>query len=141
MNIPLISMRLRRRLQQVIRNPLEVIFDCLPFAVPRPAVASNDGESRPLGPPPLGSVIRNPPSFAWSPSSGVGHKESTKLRLVPLMTCYIIPPMPPIPPAGIAGASSLIFATTDSVVSNVEATLVAFWSALLVTFAGSRIPA
>ena len=37
---------------------------------------------------------------------------------------YIIPPIPP--PAGIAGASSLIFATTDSVVSRVDATLVAF---------------
>lgn len=35
---------------------------------------------------------------------------------------YIIPI--PAPPAGIAGVSSLIFATTDSVVSNVEATLV-----------------
>ena len=47
----------------------------------------------------------------------------------------------PAPPAGIAGVSSLIEATTDSVVSNVEATLVAFCNALLVTFAGSRIPA
>ncbi len=37
---------------------------------------------------------------------------------------YIIPPIPP--PAGIAGASSLMFATTDSVVRSVEATLVAF---------------
>ena len=37
---------------------------------------------------------------------------------------YIIPPMPA--PAGIAGASSLIVATTDSVVRSVEATLVAF---------------
>ncbi len=36
---------------------------------------------------------------------------------------YIIPP---IPPAGIAGASSLMFATTDSVVRSVDATLVAF---------------
>ena len=35
-------------------------------------------------------------------------------------------------PAGAAGVSSLMFATTDSVVSNVEATLVAFCSALLV---------
>ena len=34
-----------------------------------------------------------------------------------------------------------MFATTDSVVSNVEATLVAFCRALLVTLAGSRIPA
>ena len=32
-------------------------------------------------------------------------------------------------------------ATTDSVVSKVDATLVAFCNALLVTFAGSRIPA
>ena len=48
--------------------------------------------------------------------------------------------MPPAPPAGIAGTSSLIVATTDSVVSSVDATLVAFCNALLVTFAGSRIP-
>ena len=39
----------------------------------------------------------------------------------------------PAPPAGIAGASSLILATTDSVVRSVEATLVAFCNALLVT--------
>lgn len=38
---------------------------------------------------------------------------------------YIIPPMPPAPP-GIAGVSSLMLATTDSVVSRVDATLVAF---------------
>ena len=37
---------------------------------------------------------------------------------------YIIPPIPA--PAGIAGVSSLIFATTDSVVRSVEATEVAF---------------
>ena len=42
--------------------------------------------------------------------------------------------------AGIAGTSSLMFATTDSVVNNVDATLVAFCNALLVTFAGSKIP-
>ena len=53
---------------------------------------------------------------------------------------YYIIPMPGLP-AGIAGASSLMFATTDSVVSSVDATLVAFCRALLVTFAGSRIPA
>lgn len=41
-----------------------------------------------------------------------------------LPVSYIIPPIPP--PAGIAGASSLIFATTDSVVRRVDATLVAF---------------
>ena len=52
---------------------------------------------------------------------------------------YIIP-IPAPAPAGIAGVSSLIFATTDSVVNNVEATLVAFCKALLVTLAGSRIP-
>ena len=52
---------------------------------------------------------------------------------------HIIPPIPA--PAGAAGVSSLIFATTDSVVSKVEATLVAFCRALLVTLAGSRIPA
>ena len=54
------------------------------------------------------------------------------------MLYYIIPI--PAPPAGIAGASSLMFATTDSVVNSVDATLVAFCNALLVTFAGSRIP-
>ena len=53
---------------------------------------------------------------------------------------YIIP-IPGAPPAGIAGAGSLMSATTDSVVNNVEATLVAFCNALLVTFTGSRIPA
>ena len=37
---------------------------------------------------------------------------------------YIIPPMPP--PGGIIGVSSLILATTDSVVKRVDATLVAF---------------
>ena len=51
---------------------------------------------------------------------------------------YIIPI--PGAPAGIAGVSSLIVETTASVVSNVPATLVAFCNALLVTFAGSRIP-
>ena len=51
---------------------------------------------------------------------------------------YIIP-IPGLP-AGIAGASSLMFATTDSVVSKVDATDVAFCNALLVTLTGSRIP-
>ena len=40
-----------------------------------------------------------------------------------------------MPPAGIGGTSSLIVATADSGVRNVLATLVAFWSAVLVTFA------
>ena len=53
---------------------------------------------------------------------------------------FYIMPMPPAPPAGIAGTSSLMFATTDSVVSSVDATEVAFCSAVLVTFTGSRIP-
>ena len=56
------------------------------------------------------------------------------------MSDYIIPPIPGAPPAGIAGVSSLMFATVDSVVSNVEATDVAFCRALLVTLTGSRIP-
>ena len=34
--------------------------------------------------------------------------------------------MPPAPPAGIAGASSLILATTDSVVNKVDATPVSY---------------
>ena len=46
----------------------------------------------------------------------------TLLRKV--TTSYIIPPMPP--PAGIGGTSSLMFATTDSVVRSVEATEHAF---------------
>ena len=54
-------------------------------------------------------------------------------------TAYIMP-IPGAPPAGIAGAGSLMSATTDSVVNKVEATLVAFCNALLVTFTGSRIP-
>ena len=54
--------------------------------------------------------------------------------------CLYIIPIPAGAPAGIAGASSLIFATTDSVVNNVEATDVAFCNALLVTLAGSMIP-
>ena len=41
-----------------------------------------------------------------------------------LFNAYIIP-MPGLP-AGIAGAGSLISATTDSVVNKVDATLVAF---------------
>ena len=51
--------------------------------------------------------------------------------------------IPPIPPAGIAGAgfSSLMSATRLSVVSTIEATEAAFWSALLVTFVGSTMPA
>ena len=54
--------------------------------------------------------------------------------------CDYIIPIPP--PCGIgAGTSFLISATTDSVVRSVEATLVAFCRALLVTFAGSIIPA
>ena len=66
-----------------------------------------------------------------------------KCRFAPLVfpsAPYIIP-MPPAPPAGIAGSGSLMFATTDSVVSRVLATLVAFCNALLVTLAGSRMPA
>jgi len=57
-------------------------------------------------------------------------KSSTPFRRQPhhiyLIPCfdYIIP-IPGAPP-GIAGASSLILATTDSVVNKVEATLVAF---------------
>ena len=40
-----------------------------------------------------------------------------------------------------AKAPLTIFDTTDSVVRRVDATLVAFCNALLVTFAGSRMPA
>lgn len=46
------------------------------------------------------------------------------MLLTTLLSDYIIP-IPGAPPAGIAGASSLIVDTTDSVVRSVEATLVA----------------
>lgn len=72
-------------------------------------------------------------------NSGTVQKEPTFLSALSFITFNYIMPIPP--PAGIAGASSLMEETTDSVVSNVEATLVAFCSALLLTFAGSRIPA
>ena len=52
---------------------------------------------------------------------------------------YIIPIPPPAGAA--AGTGSLILATHASVVRNVDATLVAFCRAVLVTLAGSRIPA
>ena len=67
------------------------------------------------------------------------HASMDGCRLFLIWYYHIIPPIPA--PAGAAGVSSLIFATTDSVVSKVEATLVAFCRALLVTLAGSRIPA
>ena len=47
----------------------------------------------------------------------------------------------PPPPPGMLFSLDLIFATTASVVSNVDATLVAFCRALLATLAGSRMPA
>ena len=56
-----------------------------------------------------------------------------------VLNAYIIPPMP-APPAGIAGSGAGISATAASVVSSVDATDTAFWSADLVTFAGSMIP-
>ena len=49
--------------------------------------------------------------------------------------------MPGAPPAGMGGMGSLMLDTTDSVVSRVDATLVAFCRALLVTLTGSRMPA
>lgn len=55
--------------------------------------------------------------------------------------CVYIIPMPPPPIGGIAGVSSLMSATTDSVVSRVDATEVAFCNAERVTFTGSIIPA
>lgn len=54
----------------------------------------------------------------------------------PELMRYIIPDAP----AGMGGMGSLMFATAASVVRKLEATLVAFWRALLVTLAGSRIP-
>ena len=48
-----------------------------------------------------------------------------RYNLIRINLFYIMPPIPGAP-AGIAGASSLIVATTDSVVRSVEATLVAF---------------
>ena len=53
-----------------------------------------------------------------------GESKCHYVALTFLQFGYIIPPMPA--PAGIAGASSLIFATTLSVVRKVLATLVAF---------------
>ena len=55
-----------------------------------------------------------------------------------LLPYQYIPPMSGF--AGAAGAGSLMVATTLSVVRKLEATLVAFSRALLVTFAGSRMP-
>lgn len=72
-------------------------------------------------------------------ASGAGKTNAALQRLFSLCARYIIPPMPP--PAGIGGSGSLMLATTDSVVSRVAATLVAFCKALLVTLAGSRMPA
>ena len=51
-------------------------------------------------------------------------KKGPYFRTVPSHIFYIMPI--PAPPAGIAGVSSLIVATTDSVVKSVDATLVAF---------------
>lgn len=74
-------------------------------------------------------------------------KKGYPFRNIPLISLcddahvsYIMPPIPPMPGAA-AGSSLLMFATTDSVVRKVEATLVAFCNALLVTLAGSTIPA
>lgn len=64
--------------------------------------------------------IRTLPCRNTCASSGSVH--ILYIRLV--ANAYIPIPIPP--PAGIAGVSSLIFATTDSVVRSVEATLVAF---------------
>lgn len=76
------------------------------------------------------------PHAFYNPSSGLRRlKEPT-----PHDKYYIIP-MPPPPIGGIAGVSSLISATTDSVVNSVEATEVAFCNAERVTFTGSMIPA
>ena len=61
-------------------------------------------------------------------------------RRVCVKSEYYIIPIPGAPPAGIAGSGSLMFATTDSVVSSVDATEFAFCSAVLVTLTGSRIP-
>ena len=60
----------------------------------------------------------------------------SSVRLLCSLFYHIIPGAP----AGIAGAGSLMMATAASVVRKLDATLVAFWSALLVTLAGSRIP-
>ena len=54
------------------------------------------------------------------------HDLHSNLTTVVLTAFYYIMPPIPGPPAGIAGVSSLMVATTDSVVSSVDATLVAF---------------
>ena len=60
-----------------------------------------------------------------------------------LLPHYIIPGIPPPipPPIGIAGSSFGISATQLSVVRSIAEAEAAFWSADLVTFAGSTIPA
>lgn len=55
--------------------------------------------------------------------------------------CYYIMPIPPGAPAGIGGSGSLICVMPASVVRSIPATDPAFWSADLVTFTGSTIPA
>ena len=76
---------------------------------------------------------------AKSGQPGISGLPAFFISVLPKRLFYIMPPMPP---AGIAGAAwgSLMVATADSVVSRVLATLVAFSSAVLVTFAGSRMP-
>lgn len=70
-----------------------------------------------------------------SPAEGSGiHYEFVCCRIAD----YI---MPGAPPAGMGGMGSLILQTAASVVRKLEATLVAFCRALLVTLAGSRMPA
>lgn len=66
--------------------------------------------------------IRASPNKKGVPSANKFASELLFIWLV--LNAYIIPPMPA--PAGIAGVSSLMLATADSVVRNVEATLVAF---------------
>jgi hypothetical protein len=54
---------------------------------------------------------------------------------------YIIPPIPPIHAGGPAGVSSLISASTHSVVSSIPAIEAAFSRATRVTLVGSITPA
>lgn len=60
-----------------------------------------------------------------SPAGEFYSSAGLPLFLFTLLVANYIIPMPGLP-AGIAGAGSLMSATTDSVVSKVDATLVAF---------------
>ena len=84
--------------------------------------------------------VKKPPHFRLRETcGGIFHLYQPVIQI--LMGRDYIMPIPGFPPAGAAGAGSLIVDTAASVVSRDDATDVAFCRALLVTLAGSRIPA